>query len=197
VAKVSLVRGRGRCSKSHSLLFEALQDVGCGHDRTLCRRILVLMGLDNKAIEACLTYFPLQGGGCDCEVDLNVEMTEPRPLVDFSCADFAADYDEYYVVQNDIWKVYSVGKGMLRIGCLEKRMGRQLSRHDFIDVALNEIDPETQSLRLQDRLSINYEARRSTDDKRETSYARCGCRNKQCAETSVCVTGFLRASANC
>ena len=42
---------------------------------------------------------------------------------------------EYYMVQNDIWRVYRAGDGMLCIGCLEKRMGRKLP--------VNEIDPET------------------------------------------------------
>jgi hypothetical protein len=94
-----------------------------------------------------------RGGGCDCEVALNVDMTAPKPLVDFSCADCAYDYDEYYMVSDDIWKAHGAGKGMLCIGCLEKRIGRLLRRQDFTDVPLNETNPETQSLRLQDRLS--------------------------------------------
>ena len=111
------------------------------------------MGLKDEAIHACLTYFTLQGGGCDCEVYLNVDMTEPKPLVDFSCEDCGSDYDEYYMVQNDIWKTYGAGGVMLCIGCLEERMDRKLRRQDFIDLPINEINPEAQSLRLQDRLS--------------------------------------------
>ena len=57
------------------------------------------------------------------------------------------------MVQNDIWKAYGAGDGMLCIGCLEKRIGRKLRRQDFIDLPIDEINPETQSLRLQDRLS--------------------------------------------
>ena len=142
----------------HNLLFEAFEDVACDHDHTLCRRILVIMALGDEAIQACLTYFTLQGGGCDCEVDLNVDMTEPQPLVDFGCEDCASEYDEYYMVQNDIWKAYGAGKGKLCIGCLEKRIGRKLCRQDFSDAPINEINPETQSLRLQDRLSTGGEA---------------------------------------
>jgi hypothetical protein len=56
-----------------------------------------------------------RGGGCDCEVALNVDMTAPKPLVDFSCADCAYDYDEYYMVSDDIWKAHGAGKGMLCI----------------------------------------------------------------------------------
>ena len=137
----------------HYLLLESLKEVDCNHDHTLCRRILALMGLEDEAIQACLSYFTLQGGSCDCEVVLNVDMTEPKPLVDFSCEDCGSDYDEHYMVQNDIWKAYGAGDGMLCIGCLEKRIGRKLRRQDFIDLPINEINPETQSLRLQDRLS--------------------------------------------
>jgi hypothetical protein len=101
----------------HDLLFEAFEDVGCDHDYSLCRRILALMGLKDEAIQACLSYFTLQGGGCDCEVLLNVDMTEPKALVDFNCEDCGSDYDEYYMAQNDIWKTYGAGDGMLCIGC--------------------------------------------------------------------------------
>jgi hypothetical protein len=86
----------------HDLLFEAFEDVGCDHDHNLCQRILVIMGLEDEAIQACLSYFTLQGGGCDCEVLLNVDMIEPKPLIDVRCEDCASDYDEYYMVQNEI-----------------------------------------------------------------------------------------------
>jgi len=137
----------------HCLLLESLKEVDCNHEHALCRRILALMGLEDEAIQACLSYFTLQGGGCDCEVVLNIDMTEPKPLVDFSCEDCGSDCDGYYMVQNDIWKTYGASGAMLCIGCLEKRIGRQLSQQDFIDLPLDEINPETQSFRLQDRLS--------------------------------------------
>ena len=54
----------------NDLLFEAFEDVGCHHDRSLCQRILALMGLEDEAIQACLSYFALQGVGCDCTVIL-------------------------------------------------------------------------------------------------------------------------------
>ena len=137
----------------HDLLLGSFNEVDCNREHALCRRILALMGLEDEAIQACLSYFTMQGGGCDCEVVLNVDMTEPEPLVDFSCKDCASDYDEDYMVQNDFWKAYGGGDGMLCIGCLEKRIGRKLRRQDFTDLPVNEINPETQSLRLQDRLS--------------------------------------------
>jgi hypothetical protein len=42
--------------------------------------------------------------------------------------------------------------GMLCVGCLERRLGRQLTHRDFIDYPIN-LDPECQrSLRLQMRM---------------------------------------------
>lgn len=46
--------------------------------------------------------------------------------------------NEYYMVQHALW--YSVahnGRGMLCIGCLEQRLGRQLIAVDFTDCPLN------------------------------------------------------------
>ena len=137
----------------HCMLWEAFEEVGCNHEHAICRRILAMMDLEDEAIERCLSYFTLQGGYCDCEVVWNVDMTKPEPLVDVSCEDCGSDYDEDYMVQNDIWKTYGAGDGMLCIGCLGNRMGRKLRRQDFIDLPVSEINPETQSLRLQDRLS--------------------------------------------
>ena len=134
----------------HYQLLESFNELDRCHEHTLCRRILALMGLEDEAIQTCLLYFTVQGGGCDCKVVLNGDL--PEPLVDLSCEDCASDYDEYYMVQNDIWKPCGAGDGMLCIGCLEKRIGRKLRRQDFIDAPINEIDPERQSLRLQDRL---------------------------------------------
>jgi hypothetical protein len=164
----------------HYLLLQSLKEVDCNHEHTLCRRILALMGLEDEAIQACLSYFTLQGGGCDCEVVLNVDMIEPKALVDFSCEACGSDYDEYYMVQNGIWKAYGAGGGMLCIGCLEKRMGRKLGRQDFNDLPLNEINPETQSLRLQDRLSTEpSKAAPSADDRRKMSCSQRGSQNRQ------------------
>jgi hypothetical protein len=137
----------------HDLLLRSFNEVDCNLDHTLCRRILARMGLGDEVIQECLSYFRLQGGYCDCEVVLNVDMTKPKPLLDFSCKDCASDYDEYYMVQNDVWKACGAGDGILCIGCLEKRIGRKLRRQDFTHPPLNEINLETESLRLRDRLS--------------------------------------------
>jgi hypothetical protein len=134
-------------------LFQAFEDAGCDHDHTKCRRILAGMGLDGELIEACLSYLALQCGGCDCEVFWNVDMTDPKPLRDFSCADCGHDYDEFYMVRDDIWKACGAGKGLLCIGCLEKRIGRQLNQQDFTDALVNDLESGIKSLRLQDRLT--------------------------------------------
>jgi Protein of unknown function (DUF2695) len=158
----------------HDLLLESLKEVDCDHEHTLCRRILALMGLDDDAIQACLSYFSLQGGGCDCEVFWNLDMTEPKPLIDFNCEDCGSDYGEYYMVQNDLWRAHGAGKGMLCIGCLEKRIGRKLCRQDFIDLPINKINPEAQSLRLQGRLSPERsKGPPSADDRSRMSYPHC------------------------
>jgi hypothetical protein len=111
------------------------------------------MGLGDEVIEACSHYLCLQGGFCDCEVIFNFNPTKPRPLVDFSCKDCGCDYDESYMVHERIWKAHGVGEGHLCVGCLEKRIGRQLRRQDFTNAPINEIDAQM-SLRLRDRLSI-------------------------------------------
>jgi hypothetical protein len=137
----------------HELLFQAFEEVVCEHDHTECRRILTGMGLDDELTEVCTSYLPLQGGGCDCEVVLNVDMTNPRPLVGFSCADCGDDYGEDYMVHDYIWQAFGVGDGMLCIGCLEKRIGRQLCAQDFTDAPVNDINDGIKSLRLKDRLT--------------------------------------------
>jgi hypothetical protein len=88
----------------HYMLWVAFEEVGCDHEHTLCRRILELMNLEGEAIERCLSYFTLQGGGCDCEVVLNVDMTEPKPLVNFRCEECGSDYDESYKMAVDLAK---------------------------------------------------------------------------------------------
>ena len=126
----------------------------CDHTTTVARRILAKMRLDKKAIGICLQYFAEVGGGCDCEIALNVDMTNPRPRCDFRCRDCGNDYDEYYMVHNHVWKAGGLPKdgGMLCIGCLEKRIGRRLCRDDFPDWEVKR-PRDNQSLRLKDRIA--------------------------------------------
>lgn len=66
---------------------------------------------------------------------------------------------EYYMVQNRVWKKANPEeKGMLCIGCLERRLGHKLHFLDFLWCPLNVqnvFDP-TASKRLRDRLGCNY-----------------------------------------
>jgi hypothetical protein len=126
----------------------------CNHDLRRCRRILQRMGLPQSEIAIVLSYLPLQGGYCDCEVFYNVDMTNPRPLVLFDCVDCGANFDEYdYLVEDAVWAASGLKPdgGKLCIGCLERRLGRRLKRDDFE----SEIIGSSQSLRLRDRLSAD------------------------------------------
>jgi hypothetical protein len=80
-----------------------------------------------------------------------------------ACVD--CDYDtfsgrEYYIVQDAIWKAAAAasprlpgGLGLLCIGCLERRLGRELTRADFeLDNPLNQASRDL-SDHLRDRLA--------------------------------------------
>jgi hypothetical protein len=54
---------------------------------------------------------------------------------------------EYYFVTDEIWKQAGAGKGMLCIGCLEERLGRQLRFNDFKWSCFDR-DTELDTLRL-------------------------------------------------
>ena len=133
---------------------EASEHAGnCDNDYTQTEKILTSMELNDDKIEMILMYLSMQGGDCDCEVAMNVKMSpRPKPLVYSSCDDCGADYDEFYMVNDDIWESHSNGDRYLCIGCLEARLGRKLFRQDFTNVPVGtEIDRD-RSLRLQDRL---------------------------------------------
>ena len=149
--------------KFHRLLDEAVktervdtsrcEDGDCHHGYARCRHILAGMGLDREDVEACVVYFSPQGGDCDFGVAMFVDMTNPRPLTDFACADCRHDFDEYYMVHDYIWEASGIGEGILCIGCLENRIGRTLCAQDFIDALVNDINYGIKSLRLKDRLT--------------------------------------------
>lgn len=67
---------------------------------------------------------------------------------DFLCVDcnYYTWTDEYYMVQPRLWTKYGAETGMLCIGCLEKRMGRQLTAKDFTPTPINFIFPSSQRL---------------------------------------------------
>jgi hypothetical protein len=73
--------------------------------------------------------------------------------------------DDYSCVHDSVWEEAWRGRRkpwhviddqeILCIGCLEKRIGRTLTRHDFTDVPINELGFFDQSARLRDRLTAD------------------------------------------
>ena len=56
----------------------------------------------------------------------------------YDCGMDTHDDANYYMVKNDLWnKHFNKKRGMLCIGCLEKRIGRKLKYEEFIDCELN------------------------------------------------------------
>jgi uncharacterized protein DUF2695 len=141
---------------------------GCKHDLRACRRILQRMGLSKSEVAIVLKYLPLQGGYCDCEVFLNVDMTNPSPPPFCDCVDCGADFDEFnYRVKDAVWAAGGLKPdgGLLCIGCLERRLGRQLNRDDFGPryIPPKSLQSPLLSLRLRDRLSRPSEAMLARD----------------------------------
>ena len=61
------------------------------------------------------------------DIENNKKSEEDR----FTCQDCGnPDYD-MYMVNDDIWDKYGNKTDTLCMGCLEKRMGRSLTKHDF------------------------------------------------------------------
>lgn len=89
-------------------------------------------------------------------VDDDDELTE-EDLAAFDCLDCdvnTLENDEYYMIQFDMWKrIHPDNDGMLCIGCLEKRLGRELIAADFIDAPVNNLDSGIKSERLINRLT--------------------------------------------
>jgi len=74
------------------------------------------------------------------------------------CSDCNRDtnvIDEYYMVKDELWEQATATQqaDKLCIGCLEKRIGRQLTKHDFNDAPVNELSYGTKSDRLRNRLT--------------------------------------------
>jgi hypothetical protein len=85
----------------------------------------------------------------------------------FLCLDCGVDtgkIGEFYYINLPLW-ISAVGskEGMLCIGCLETRIGRQLTKEDFTDCWINNPSLVSKSQRLLERL---------------TSKAGKGCRNE-------------------
>lgn len=87
-------------------------------------------------------------------------LTAPADTMDeFNCLDChrnTSQMNEYYMVQFHLWHEFvPEHNGMLCIGCLERRMGRELVGKDFTDAPINEYEHPIfrQSERLRSRLS--------------------------------------------
>lgn len=71
------------------------------------------------------------------------------------CGVDTARIGEHYMLKDSVWySAYAHERGMLCIGCLEKRLGRQLTKADFNDSHVNRPAPgKVFSMRLMSRLA--------------------------------------------
>jgi hypothetical protein len=72
---------------------------------------------------------------------------------DFTCDDCGVcthETDEWYMLKDAVWEAVA-GDEVLCIGCVERRLGRELELCDFAEMEMNISD--NQSERLRDRLS--------------------------------------------
>ncbi|MED5814953.1 hypothetical protein VST63_21550 [Mycolicibacterium sp. 050232] len=79
-------------------------------------------------------------------------------IFDWRCADCQTDtdaIDEYYMVHDALWRQVAADfpQGHLCIGCLERRVGRELTAADFTAANVNSSMTLARSARLRDRLS--------------------------------------------
>jgi hypothetical protein len=75
----------------------------------------------------------------------------------FLCIDCRVDtgkIGEFYFIKTNIWlEVVNGINGMLCIGCLETRLGRELTSSDFTDAYINSPTYGSKSQRLMERLT--------------------------------------------
>lgn len=74
--------------------------------------------------------------------------------IDWACGDCDMDTrTEYYTVHDIIWEVWGNGEDLLCVGCLERRMGRELGMGDFPHYLINVVNRDEKSDRLYNRLT--------------------------------------------
>lgn len=81
----------------------------------------------------------------------------------FDCLDCRVntlETGEYYAVRNNVWRNSGADKGVLCIGCLEKRLKRRLTPEDFTDSVINSVSFSLygHSKRLQSRMTQRQRA---------------------------------------
>lgn len=70
----------------------------------------------------------------------------------FRCCDCKVDTlagREYYMLTQKTWKQTGLKAGILCIGCVEKRMGRELRPRDFTSAPINAIFPPSDRLQAR------------------------------------------------
>jgi hypothetical protein len=80
---------------------------------------------------------------------------------DSSCVDCGFDTieaGETYMLHDNVWEEACAGAGLLCIGCVEQRIGRQLTPSDFVDCPLNRGEIGGVRLPQSDRLRSRLQA---------------------------------------
>lgn len=67
----------------------------------------------------------------------------------FDCGKDTCNGHDYYVVWDYLWKKFGVGDGMLCIQCFEKRIGRKLTKEDFVPCPVNVMNKFVQSIQVK------------------------------------------------
>jgi len=84
----------------------------------------------------------------------NVAKKSRRRFICIDCGVDTGKIGEYYFIHTLLWiSVMDSIKGMLCIGCLEKRLGRRLWRNDFTNAWINDPRYGHKSQRLMSRLA--------------------------------------------
>lgn len=110
-----------------------------GEVRDGCNSDLFLRLLDGGSIPPCSTK--------------GIDMSRTR----FLCTDCGIDTGkagEYFMLRDEVWfSVFPSKFGMLCVGCVESRLGRELNPQDFNDSYLNTSRKFARSIRLSSRMA--------------------------------------------
>lgn len=80
-------------------------------------------------------------------------MASRRKWICLDCKEDTGKMREHYFVKTEVWmQAFHSIRGMLCIGCLEKRLGRILGPEDFTDAHINNPRLYQMSDRLRSRL---------------------------------------------